>query len=392
MVARDQGSEAGPASYEGDALPVNATLRRVAVIFRLLGWAWMLLLVVVTLLTDDGADPVVAIAAMILATVWTVVTLRVAGFHETLSRPSFVIADGVVGLVILSASAIAGAEHFFHGGYPMSWLGVAAYAWGFRGAAPGSLAFVIGQIVVDLFDRRGQAVPIAGSVTFFVFAVVAGWAFSALRDGDAARMRTSEALEREQELRVQEQRRRARYEERVELADRLHDSVLQTLVVLRRDAADAGQVRYLARRQERELRQTIEEYRSPHTSSLRAALLGESGEIEDLYRVDVDAVVRGDAETEDGFEGAVAATHEALANAAKHSGESTIDLYAELNGPCVSIFVRDKGVGFDKARVSPGRGLENSLLRRIEGAGGSVQINSSSGEGTEIAITIGECP
>ena len=53
---------------------------------------------------------------------------------------------------------------------------------------------------------------------------------------------------------VEERRRRIRSEERTEMAVHLHDSVLQTLSLIQRNAADPAQTAALARRQERELR------------------------------------------------------------------------------------------------------------------------------------------
>src|SRR5208283_5432648 len=53
---------------------------------------------------------------------------------------------------------------------------------------------------------------------------------------------------------VVERQARARAEERADMATRVHDSVLQTLALIQRNAADPHQVVQLARAQERELR------------------------------------------------------------------------------------------------------------------------------------------
>ena len=204
---------------------VDATLRRVAVICRLLGWSWMVLLSTITLASDDNASAGVVVGALAIATIWTAVTFGAARSHRTFSSARFVVADGVVAAIVLLSSTIAGSEHFFHGGYPMSWLGIAAYAWGFRDTVLGSVALALEQGVVELAAGSG-VVPIAGSVTFMVFGIVAGWSFSALREADRERLEARESLDLEQQ-------ERARFEERAELANRLHDSVLQTLVALR---------------------------------------------------------------------------------------------------------------------------------------------------------------
>jgi signal transduction histidine kinase len=370
----------GKRSLDGE-LPVDTTLRRVAVIFRMLGWAWMFMLGIVTLVSDKDASPAVVVGTMVLVSLWTAGTLLAARTHRTLSSNWYVIVDGVVAMIVLLSSTAAGADDFFHGGYPMSWLGVAAYAWGFRGAIAGSVVLAVEQAFVEFFADK-PAVPIAGSVTFIVFAAVAGWGFSALRDADGERLKAQEKL-------ATEQRERARIEERAELADRLHDSVLQTLIAIRREAGDERQVRYLARRQERELRATIDQYRSPFEQSLRAALLAHCGEVEDLYRVEVDAVIRGDASSEGEFAAVAPAAREALINAAKHSGRIDIDLYAELSPDCVEVFVRDRGVGFSVPIERADGGLTNSLIRRIREAGGSAAIDSRPGEGTRVEIKMG---
>ena len=375
---------------------VDATLRRVAVICRLLGWSWMVLLSTITLASDDNASAGVVVGALAIATIWTAVTFGAARSHRTFSSARFVVADGVVAAIVLLSSTIAGSEHFFHGGYPMSWLGIAAYAWGFRDTVLGSVALALEQGVVELAAGSG-VVPIAGSVTFMVFGIVAGWSFSALREADRERLEARESLDLEQQ-------ERARFEERAELANRLHDSVLQTrcvalrcvalrCVALRREAGPRSgscaerQVRYLARRQERELRGTIDEYRSPYDPSLRAALLHHCGEIEDLYKVEVDVVIRGDAEVDDRYDVAIGAARAALINAAKHSGRLDIYVYAELSQSRAKVYVRDRGVGYD-VTAAPQRGVLHSLTEPVEAAGGSVEIKTAPGEGTEVVITM----
>jgi len=51
----------------------------------------------------------------------------------------------------------------------------------------------------------------------------------------------------------------------------------------------------------------------------------------------------------------VQATREALVNAAKHAGVETISLYAEVEPTEVTVFVRDRGAGFDPAAVPEDR-------------------------------------
>ena len=361
-------------------LEVNETLRRVVIIFRVLAWVWMLTLVIITLVTDEDAHVAITVGAITLATIWVGVTVWAAraGFLGTWV---FVAVDGVVALGLGAASTLAGAEDLFHGGMPMSWLVVAAYAGGFQIAVPASLVLGLEQVIVHVVDGR-SLVGSAGSLVFIVFAVVVGWGFDALRAGEERRLQTEAKL-------IEEQRTSARHEERADLANQLHDSVLQSLLVMRRDAEDPQQIRYLARREERALRRAIADLRSEHDNSFRAALLETCDDVEDTYRIEVQSVIRDDAENTAALQAAVGATREALINAAKHAGVARIDVYAEAGPGGVTINVRDRGSGFAEGERKTGGGLDHSLLERVRDVGGSVSVVSTPGEGTEVTITVG---
>ncbi|MDJ0962281.1 MAG: hypothetical protein QNJ88_16660 [Acidimicrobiia bacterium] len=359
-------------------LPVDTTLKGIVVLFRMLGWAWMLLLVVLTPFGDPDANLVIVFGAMGLATVWTATTWWAAGNADQLGRPWFVMSDLTIALIVGFASTAAGAEDLFHGGYPISTLAVIAFATSMRITIWASLLVGFEQVIVHFVDERG-GIPAAGSVVFLVFGTLLGWSFEALRDQERRRLAVQADLDRAEATRV-------RHEERMDLANRLHDSVLQTLTALRRDADDPNQVRYLARRQERMLRRTISEYRSEHEHSARAEIQGMCDEIEDVHRIEIDTVVRGDAEVDAAFEAVLAAAREALTNAAKHSGVDVIDLYAELEPGRIEVFVRDRGAGFDAASSRSGRGLDHSVVRRVTDIDGEATITSEVGVGTSVEL------
>ena len=55
----------------------------------------------------------------------------------------------------------------------------------------------------------------------------------------------------------------------------------------------------------------------------------------------------------------------------------------------VSVFVRDRGAGFDRATVpADRRGLAESIEGRMVRAGGSASVVSAPGEGTEIELAL----
>jgi signal transduction histidine kinase len=193
----------------------------------------------------------------------------------------------------------------------------------------------------------------------------------------------------EQQLR-QEQMLRTRADDRAEIGDHLHDSVLQTLALIQQRAAEPDEVAHLARRQERELRRWIDQMSSGHERSFRAALRDAASEVEDRHRVRVEVVVVGDRELDAAAEAAIKAAGEALVNAAKHSGQAEISVYAEASASPARIYVRDRGPGFDPAAVPDGhRGIRDSIVGRMERHGGHAVVRSEAGKGTEVEILIG---
>ena len=188
---------------------------------------------------------------------------------------------------------------------------------------------------------------------------------------------------------TEERRERIRSQERADLAAHLHDSVLQTLALIQRHADQPREVARLARGQERELRTWLYRPENRQQSRLAAALESVAGEVEDAYVVQVESVVVGDAEVDDRLGAMVQATREALVNAAKHAGVDTISLYAEVEPELVTVFVRDRGTGFDPDAVAADRhGVQGSIMGRMERHGGKAAIRSRPGAGTEVELTM----
>jgi signal transduction histidine kinase len=78
-----------------------------------------------------------------------------------------------------------------------------------------------------------------------------------------------------------------------------------------------------------------------------------------------------------------------MTNAAKHAGVDEIAVYAEVGPGSVSVFVRDRGAGFDRGAVAADRrGLADSVEARMTRAGGTATITSAPGECTEVELTI----
>ncbi len=193
---------------------------------------------------------------------------------------------------------------------------------------------------------------------------------------------------------VVERQARVRAEERADMAARVHDSVLQTLALIQRRADEPKQVIQLARAQERELRSWLFEGRAPGSMDAQAATLADGvrliqQDVEARHGVAVEAVTVGDCALNEDLRALLAAGREATVNAAKWSGADVVSLFAEVEPAEVSLFVRDRGRGFDPQTVPEDRkGLAESVHARMTRRGGSATIRSVQGAGTEVSLTM----
>ncbi len=173
---------------------------------------------------------------------------------------------------------------------------------------------------------------------------------------------------------------------RADMAAHLHDSVLQTLALIQKQAQNPREVIRLARRQERALRAWLYDGEVEH-ATLAAALKDSAQEVEDDFPVAVELVTVGDADLTPALGELARAAREAMVNAAKHSGASTIDVYAEVDGPRVEVFVRDRGRGFDPDAVPEDRlGVRRSIMERMARHGGTARVRSNPETGTEVTL------
>jgi len=64
-------------------------------------------------------------------------------------------------------------------------------------------------------------------------------------------------------------------------------------------------------------------------------------------------------------------------------------VFAEVEPASVSVYVRDRGKGFDPAAVPEDRkGLAESIHARMARRGGSATVRSTPGQGTEVSLTM----
>ncbi|MFD2797271.1 PspC domain-containing protein [Promicromonospora vindobonensis] len=179
----------------------------------------------------------------------------------------------------------------------------------------------------------------------------------------------------------------ARESERADIAAHLHDSVLQTLALIRAQASDPEAVSRMARAQERELRGWLYDDRQEPGTSVAAELKELVAEIEDAVApLTVETVVVGDASPTECTSALLQAAREALLNAFKH-GAPPVSVYLEVTDAVAEVFVRDRGDGFDLDEIAQDRfGVRESILGRVRRRGGTAEVVSRPGWGTEVRL------
>lgn len=247
----------------------------------------------------------------------------------------------------------------------------------FRVVVAGAVVIAIGGIVIatGLGYREELASPavmlsvlVAGAVAL-VGAVVFPWLFLTTR------------------MLARERAARARAEERADLAAHLHDSVLQALTLIQKQA-DSTEVRRLARGTERDLRAWLYGRQPLAGNDFSAAVTTTAEIVEDTFDVVVELVSVGTCAMDTRSRAVVGAVREALTNAAKHGGVGRVSVFAEVSESEVFALVRDRGRGFDPAVHSGAnrRGIADSIERRMRHEGGNATIRTALGGGTEVEL------
>lgn len=190
----------------------------------------------------------------------------------------------------------------------------------------------------------------------------------------------------------EERQQRVRADERARMAAHLHDSVLQTLMLIQRHAHDPKRTAQIARQQERDLRGWLyaeHKAEQPGTTRLGPAIQAMASRIERDHDIRVEVITVGDTVDLEpsAIEPLVLAIGEAMTNAAKHAGVDRVDVFAERHSGGIDVFVRDSGDGFDPSDVADDRlGIQRSIVDRMARAGGRARIESEPGVGTEVEL------
>jgi signal transduction histidine kinase len=281
---------------------------------------------------------------------------------------------------------------FFHPQWDALWLymmGTVALWTGVRGVRTAAVIVAAG-VVVQLLATRANGVAL-GSVSWLVVAARELWLGAALLwtlvvlslSQQGALAAAAEGLRAGQEA------------ERARMLRTMHDSVLQSLEAL---LLDAG-------RKELPVRQRLDRLRAGvrrQTSDIRVVLrhdqhipgAGLTAPLEALVEEFMGRglrvrLVTAELEADPPVpvaQALVGATHEALANVAKHAGVQQAVVRVASTDAGVEVTVRDHGRGFDPDRPAGGFGIAQSIVGRMRDVGGRATVWSAPDRGTRVTL------
>ena len=340
--------------------------------YRHWGWAW------------------VVIGAM---TAWTVIS-TVA--YATPARRTWLLlgTDLVVAVLALLSTALLQTPQARHlGAMPVTatWLAGPALAWAVVGGArAGAVAAVLigGCVVLLRYQHQppageSQSTALNGPIILLMAGILVGYISTLMT-------RAERALQRATEI-------EAASRERERLARSIHDSVLQVLAMVQRRGNEAGgeaaEIGRLAGEQEAALRALVtdEGPASPQSGQLdlSAHLTRETSALVSVI-APADPVLLNEWAVNE----TSAAVRAAIDNVRRHCGPTAKAwVLVDDEGTTVSVTIRDDGPGIPDGRLAEaaaeGRlGVSHAISGRIGDLGGSVDISSSPGAGTEVKLRV----
>ncbi len=269
-----------------------------------------------------------------------------------------------------------------------TWLAGPALAWAVaKGARAGAIAaLVIGGCVVSLrwpISGTYSSTALDGPVILLLAAALVGYV-------STLSSRAELALQRATEI-------EAASRERERLARTIHDSVLQVLAMVQRRGAEAGgeaaEIGQLAGEQEAALRALIT---GDELASAGSGELDLSAHLSRQASALVSVITPADPVilTEAAVTEMTAAVRAAIDNVRRHCGATARAwVLVDDEGATVTVTIRDDGPGIPSGRLAEaaaqGRlGVSQSIHGRIKDLGGSADISSTPGAGTEVRLRV----
>ncbi|WP_433325559.1 MacS family sensor histidine kinase [Spirillospora sp. CA-294931] len=277
----------------------------------------------------------------------------------------------------------------------VSWVAAVILSWAVSGGKRlgivAAAVLALANVLIHMIAGTEERLPytLNSLVLLFLAGLVVGHVVKLARDAEA---RLARAVELESATR-----------ERERLARRIHDSVLQVLAMVQRRGGELGgeaaELGRLAGEQEAALRALISSGTSVPAAPVRAE--GERLDLRTLLGALASTTVTVSSpatpvelpgHTAREVEAAVAA---ALDNVRRHCGDGTRAwvLLEDDGAGEVIVSVRDDGPGMPPRRLAEaaadGRlGVAQSIKGRIRDLGGTVEIVSAPGQGTEIEMIV----
>ena len=320
---------------------------------------------------------------------------------------AFVVASG---LMLLAEVSAVGEDGWFVGASVVNLgAGLAGLYLTRRVGVIVVLAIVATQVLVVVFvhARGGDQWPLEVVLIYPFYALALGLASVASRHALIVTAETQDNVQRQLLRQQQEQESNELTNASVTSAEtRLHETVLNTLTAIVRgglgdDLATRTRLRERARESADVLRSIAQgsDVAARWSGDLRVDL---AGAVVDLEASGVTVRLEGVLD-EDMLEGLVdsatfvavgTAVREALINALKHSGGTTLQVVGDIKRAADGIWwrirVRDDGRGL--ANSVPGFGLRSVITDGIRGAGGRVSVKSSKGTAVTLEIPVTAVP
>jgi len=333
------------------------------------GWAWVVL----------GA-----------MTAWTAVSTVAYAKPARRSWPLLTADLLITALAVLSTAILQTPRGVSIGVMPVTatWLAGPALAWAVVGGmrAGAVAAVVIGGCVVSLrwpIAGTYKSTVLDGPIILLLAAALVGYV-------STLSARAERALQRATEI-------EAASRERDRLARTIHDSVLQVLAMVQRRGAEAGgeaaEIGRLAGEQEAALRVLITGDDPALARSgeldLSARLSREASSLVSVITPAGPVILTERAVTE-----TTAAVKAAIDNVRRHCGATArVWVLVDDEGAAVTVTIRDDGPGIPAGRLAEaaaeGRlGVSQSISGRIKDLGGSADVSSTPGAGTEVRLRV----
>jgi signal transduction histidine kinase len=378
---------------------VQASLWRSIAVFRVASLAYAALLLVVDRANYAHLGWAWAVLAAMAA--WTAFTTAAYAVPARRTRP-LLAADLVVTVAALASTAfLQYPSAVAKAAMPVTatWVAGPVLAWAVAGGIRAGVAAALVLGACDLTLRHQslasayKSPALNGTVLLLLAGVVVGYV-------STLAARTERAVQRATEI-------EAASRERERLARGIHDSVLQVLALVQRRGAEVGgeaaEIGRLAGEQEAALRALIaadgdggaagDGALASGEVDLRTLLTHEASASVSVVTPAGPVLLPGREARE-----VTAAVHAALDNVRRHCGAAARAwVLVDDEGAAVTVTVRDDGPGIAPGRLAlaaaDGRlGVSQAICGRMRDLGGSAQVTSAPGTGTEVRLRLPRPP